>query len=53
MIHVDPTGSIIILVQESMFPVTSYLSDQGKPILVSGLAWQAELKFSTADYCKD
>ena len=51
MIHVDPTENISILLLEFfMFHVTPYLLllDQGKPILVSGLALQAEFKSSTA-----
>ena len=51
VIHVDPTG-IVVLLQEFMFFVTPFLLDQGKPILVSGLALQAELKSSTGVYSK-
>ena len=50
MINVDPTENIVQL--EFMFLVTSYLLDQGKPIIVSALALQAEFKSSTAVYSK-
>ena len=52
MIHLVPTGNILVLLQEFMLLVTPTLFHQEKPVLMSELALQAKLKSSIAVYSK-